>query len=61
LVSKLARSVSNHFRNKSLMALLYPNGADRVANCFVFTPISLPDENLLHDSARHAIMASITQ
>jgi hypothetical protein len=43
------------------MALLYPNGADRVAICFVFTPIFLPGENLLHDLARHAIMAPITQ
>jgi protein-disulfide isomerase len=39
------------------MALLYRNGGDHVAICFVFTPIFLPGENLLHGRARHAIMA----
>jgi hypothetical protein len=43
------------------MALLYRNGGYRVAICFVFTPIFLPGENLLHDCARHAIMASMTR
>jgi hypothetical protein len=39
------------------MALLYRNGGDHVPICFVFTPIFLPGENLLHDRVRHAIMA----
>jgi hypothetical protein len=43
------------------MTLLYRNGADHVAICFVFTPIFLPVENLLHDCGRHAIMAAMTR
>jgi hypothetical protein len=58
LVSKLARLVQS---TKPLMPLLYRNGADHVAICFVFTPIFLSGENLLHDCARHAIMATMTR
>jgi hypothetical protein len=54
LVSKLARLVQYA---KPLMTLLYLNGGDHVAICFVFTPIFLPGENLLHKYGWHVMMA----
>jgi hypothetical protein len=54
LVSKLARLVQYA---KPLMTLLYLNGRDHVAICFVFTPIFLPSENLLQNFSWRVMMA----
>jgi len=37
------------FQTKPLMTLLYRNGGDYVAICFVFTSIFFLTENLLHN------------
>jgi hypothetical protein len=54
LVSKLARLVQYA---KPLMTLLYLNGRDHVAICFVFTSIFFPGENLLQNFPWRGMMA----